>query len=80
MKNVYTDPAYSDVKENLHQQLEELRELYGDNDSLNQQFIEEYNEKVKKNPLIEYWKFTPEERQRLYQKLQESSGLWTLYF
>ncbi len=70
MKNVYKDPAYSDVKEDLYQQLEELRKLYDDNDSLNLHFIEEYKEKVKKNPLIEYWKFTPEERQRLYQKLQ----------
>ncbi len=72
MTNVYKDPAYSDVKEDLHQQLEELREAYGDNDALNQHFIEEYNKKVEKNPLIEYWKFTPEERQKLLQKSQEA--------
>jgi len=70
LNNVYQDPAYSDVKEDLHRQLEELREKYGDSDALNQHFIEEYKEKVVKNPLIEYWKFTPEERQKMFQKLQ----------
>ena len=56
MKNVYGDPAYSDIQAELHQQLEDLRMKYDDNDSLNQQFINEYNEKVEKNPRIEYWK------------------------
>ena len=56
LKNVYNDPAYSDVKVDLHQQLEELRTRYNDNDSLNQHFIEEYNAKVQQNPRIEYWK------------------------
>ena len=45
MKDVYQDPAYSDVREELHKELEELREKYQDNDSLTQQFIDEYNEK-----------------------------------
>jgi len=72
MKNVYMNLAYSDVKEDLFQQLEELREAYGDSDALNQHFIQEYNKKVEKNPLIEYWKFTPEERQKLLQKSQEA--------
>ncbi len=57
MKNVYKDPAYSNAREELHLELEELREKYQDSDSLNQQFIDEYNEKVKKYPRIEYWKF-----------------------
>ncbi len=70
IENVYKDPAYSDVKEDLHHQLEELRKLYDDNDSLNQHFIEEYKEKVEKNPMIEYWKLSPEDMQKLYQKLQ----------
>jgi hypothetical protein len=70
MKNVYGDPAYADLQEDLHDQLEELREAFGDNDSLNQHFIEEYKEKVKLNPLIEYWKLSPEELQRLFQRSQ----------
>lgn len=66
MHNVYGDPAYAGIQADLHQQLEELRVKYQDNDSLNQQFIEEYNEKVKKNPAIEYWKMRPEDLQRLF--------------
>jgi arylsulfatase A-like enzyme len=56
MNNVYNDPAYAEIQQELHHQLEELRTQYNDNDSLNQHFIDEYNEKVKKNPRIEYWK------------------------
>jgi len=66
MKNIYGDPDYADVQADLHKQLEELRVKYQDNDSLNQQFIEEYNEKVKKNPRIEYWKMRPEDLQKLF--------------
>jgi hypothetical protein len=55
--NVYNDPAYADVQAQLHIQLEELRKKYGDSDELNQKFIDEYKEKVKANPRIEYWKF-----------------------
>ena len=66
MKNIYGDPAYADVQADLHNQLEELRVKYQDNDSLNQKFIEEYNEKVKKNPRIEYWKMRPEDLQKMF--------------
>ena len=60
MHDVYNDPAYAEVQADLHKQLEELRAKYEDSDELNQKFIEEYNEKVKKNPGIEYWKLRPE--------------------
>jgi arylsulfatase A-like enzyme len=66
IKNVYNDPAYGSIKEELHHQLEQLRELYDDNDSLNQHFIDEYNEKVKANPRIEYWKLPSGELQKLF--------------
>ncbi|WP_346860899.1 sulfatase [uncultured Draconibacterium sp.] len=66
MVNIYDDPAYTDVQADLHKQLEELRVQYGDTDELNQKFIEEYNEKVKKNPGIEYWKLTPDQLQKLF--------------
>lgn len=56
MHNVYNDPAYEAIQTELHQQVEDLRSNYQDSDSLNQQFIEEYKEKVKENPRIEYWK------------------------
>ena len=60
MHDVYNDPAYAEAQADLHKQLEELRAKYEDSDELNQKFIEEYNEKVKKNPGIEYWKLRPE--------------------
>ncbi len=65
IKNIYNDPAYNEVKVELNQRLEQLRNQYHDNDSFNKHFIDEYNEKVKKNPRIEYWKFSPEELHKL---------------
>jgi len=66
MTNIYDDPAYADVQADLHKQLEDLRTKYEDSDEQNQKFIDEYNEKVKKNPMIEYWKMTPEKLQELF--------------
>ncbi|RUA28578.1 MAG: sulfatase, partial [Bacteroidetes bacterium] len=68
MNNIYGDPAYADIQEKLHKDLDGLRLTYGDNDSLSQKFIDEYHEKVKENPLIEYWKLSPDEMKRLYQE------------
>ena len=65
MHDVYNDPAYAKVQADLHEQLEELRAKYEDSDELNQKFIDEYNEKVKKNPRIEYWKMSREDLQIL---------------
>jgi len=72
MKNVYDDPAYTDVQADLRKQLEGLRQKYGDNDSLNQHFIEEYKEKVKANPMIEYWKISPADLQRMFNRSQQT--------
>jgi len=47
MKNIYDDPAYSDVREMLHKKLEELRKFYGDSDELNDKFIKQYLDKQK---------------------------------
>lgn len=44
MNNIYDDPDYADIKENMHQRLEELREKYGDSDELNEKFLEKYLE------------------------------------
>ena len=35
MKNIYDDPAYTDVAEMMHKKLEEIRAKYDDNDELN---------------------------------------------
>ena len=42
MNNVYGDPEYADVQEQLHSRLEELRDHYGDSDQNNQKFLEAY--------------------------------------
>ncbi len=67
MHNIYDNPAYADVQQELHANLAKLRDQYEDNDSLNAKFIDEYNEKVKLNPAIEYWKLTPEEMRKLFE-------------
>lgn len=40
LKNVYDDPAYGNVVRELKEELERLREAYGDSDELAQEFIQ----------------------------------------
>ena len=42
MKNVYDDPAYTEVQEMMHKKLTELREGYGDSDENDQKFLKSY--------------------------------------
>jgi len=42
MKNVYGDPEYAEVQNNLHKRLEELRKYYGDTDELDAKYLKEY--------------------------------------
>jgi arylsulfatase A-like enzyme len=42
MNNLYDNPDYKEVQKRLHQRLFELRDQYGDSDSLNQMHIERY--------------------------------------
>ena len=44
MKNVYDDPAYATVRDDLHEKLEELRLQYGDSDELNAVHLQRYLE------------------------------------
>ena len=74
MNNIYGDPDYADVQAKLHEDLEKLRAKYEDNDSLNQKYIDEYHEKVKDNPLIEYWKIAPEERAKMFEEYMKNKG------
>ena len=46
MKNVYNDLQYKKIKDNLHQKLKELREEYGDSDSLDLMHIKRYVSKI----------------------------------
>ena len=42
MSNIYDDPAYAEVRKDLHQRLEELRTQYGDSDELNHRFLQQF--------------------------------------
>ncbi len=42
MKNIYNDPAYTEVRKMLHNKLEDLREFCGDSDELNNKFLRAY--------------------------------------
>lgn len=49
LKNVYDDPAYADVKREMHKKLENIREKYGDSDENNERYLNLYLEATKKN-------------------------------
>ncbi|PZX47561.1 sulfatase family protein [Algoriphagus chordae] len=42
MTNVYDDPAYAEIRAELHKQLDDMREKYGDSSELSQEYIEKY--------------------------------------
>lgn len=47
LRNVYDDPAYREIKEKLHKDLEALREKYGDSSEISQKLLEEYLDKLR---------------------------------
>jgi len=46
LKNVYDDPAYAEVKTELHQKLEGLREKYGDSKEISQSYLDRYLDRL----------------------------------
>ena len=44
MTNVYNDPAYTLIKDEMHQKLEEVKKKYRDTDSLSQKYLDDYLE------------------------------------
>lgn len=48
MRNVYDDPAYAEIKKQLHAQLDGLREKYGDNSQISQSYIDRYLQDISK--------------------------------
>lgn len=52
LKNVYDDPAYADVREKLHKELEAMRKKYGDSDALDQKYINTFMDDVEKNGIF----------------------------
>ena len=49
LRNVYDDPAYSEVRERLHRELDQIREKYGDSDSLSRQYIDVFLDDVERD-------------------------------
>lgn len=49
LKNVYDDPAYAEIRKDLHTRLEQLREKYGDSSELSQSFIDRYLDDIAKS-------------------------------
>lgn len=52
MKNVYNDPKYAKVKEELHKKLAALRVKYKDSETLDKMYIDKYDELVKKGKIF----------------------------
>lgn len=48
MQNVYNDPEYADVREQLHKKLDELRTKYKDSDELTKKMLQEDMDQMKK--------------------------------
>ena len=49
LRNVYDDPAYAEVRERLHRELVQIREKYGDSDSLSRQYIDVFLDDVERD-------------------------------
>ncbi len=48
MHNVYGEPEYADIQNTLHEQLADLRKKYDDSDELDQKYLNEYLEAIKR--------------------------------
>ena len=49
LRNVYDDPAYAEVRERLHRELTQIREKYGDSDSLSRQYLDVFLDDVERD-------------------------------
>ena len=49
LRNVYDDPTYAPVVEELHRKLEALRKQYGDNSEISQGYLDTYLDRLEKN-------------------------------
>ncbi len=46
LKNVYEDPAYAEIKVELHQKLDGLREKYGDSEEISKSYLDRYLDRL----------------------------------
>ncbi|WP_291777112.1 sulfatase [Cecembia sp.] len=49
LTNVYDDPAYKEIREKLHRDLDALREKYGDSSEISQNLLERYLDGISKS-------------------------------
>ncbi|MBC2839523.1 sulfatase [Robiginitalea sp. SC105] len=52
LHNVYDDPAYTEVRDRLHGELEAIREKYGDSDSLSRRYINTFLDDIEKDGIF----------------------------
>lgn len=56
LKNVYDDPAYAEIRAELHQKLDELRTKYKDSEEVSQGYIDQYWEDMGEDRLFGIYK------------------------
>jgi hypothetical protein len=44
MHNIYDDPEYAEVRANMHERLQGIREKYGDSDANDKKYLDAYME------------------------------------
>ena len=52
LHNMYNDPAYAAIQKKLHQQLEDIREKYGDSESVSQRYIDTFMDDVERDGIF----------------------------
>lgn len=52
MNNVYDDPAYAEIKQELHTQLDEMRKKYKDSNELSQQYLNTFLDDVERDGIF----------------------------
>lgn len=52
LKNVYDDPAYAEIRKDLHARLIKIREKYGDSDALSQKYIDTFLDDVSRDGIF----------------------------
>lgn len=75
MKNVYDDPAYKDIQNELHARLDNLREKYQDSDRLNQKYINDFLKDASEGKVFGVTKEKVEEIKARREKIENKRGV-----
>lgn len=68
LNNVYDDPAYADIRQDLHKRLEQMREQYGDSEELSRQYINTFLDDVERDGIFGV------NKEKLQEILEKRSG------